>query len=71
MCMPGPVRRPDAPCPWHVGDGFEAEYLVSAQDLFKPEEATLAVQHAEECYRAASALRYYDREKLAALLSGR
>lgn len=51
--------------------GFEAEHLASAQDLFKPEEAKLAVQHAEECHRAASALRYYDRGKLAALLSGR
>ena len=51
--------------------GFEAEHLSSAQDLFKPEEAKLAVQHAEECYRAASALRYHDREKLAALSLGR
>jgi HEPN domain-containing protein len=50
--------------------GFEAERLASAQDLFKSEEAKLAVQHAEECYRAASALRYYDKEKLTALLLG-
>lgn len=50
--------------------GFEAEYLASAQELFKPEEAKLAVQHAEECCRAASALRYHNKEKLATLLSG-
>jgi HEPN domain-containing protein len=49
--------------------GFEAEHLASAQQLFKPEEAKLAVQHAEECCRAASTLRYHDREKLATLLS--
>ena len=48
--------------------GFEAEYLASAQDLFRHEEAKLAVQHAEECLRAAHALRYIERHKLAALL---
>ena len=48
--------------------GFEAEYLASAQELFKAEEAQLAVRHAEECYRAASALRYYDKGKIATLL---
>jgi len=47
--------------------GFEAEHLASAQEIFKQEEATLAVRHADECYRAASALRYHDRERLAAL----
>lgn len=51
--------------------GFDAEHLASAQDLFKNEDAKLAVQHAEECYRAASALRYHDRENLVALLPGR
>lgn len=49
--------------------GFEAEHFASAKDLFKSEEAKLAVQHAEECYRAASALRYYNRAKLVVLLS--
>jgi HEPN domain-containing protein len=48
--------------------GFDAEHLASAQDLFKPEEAKLAVQHADECYRAALALQHHDKEKLAALL---
>ncbi len=47
--------------------GFEAQQLASAQDLFRPEDAKLAVQHAEECYRAASALRYHDKDKLALL----
>jgi len=49
--------------------GFEVEHLASAQQLFKSEEAKLAVQHAEECCRAASALRCHDRDKLSALLS--
>lgn len=44
--------------------GF-AEYLASAQDLFEKQEAELAVQHANECYQAASELRYLDEDKLA------
>lgn len=51
--------------------GFEAEQLASAQDLFQLEEAKLAVRHADECYYAASALQHLDKEKLAALLSGK
>ena len=43
------------------------EYLASAQDLFKKQEAELAVQHAEECYRAASELRYLNEDKLVAI----
>ena len=49
--------------------GFEAEYLAPAKDLFKKEEAELAVQHAQECYQAASHLRYLSEDKMAALLS--
>jgi len=49
--------------------GFEVENLASAQDLFGNAEANLAVQHAQECYQAASQLRYLDENKLAALLS--
>ena len=49
--------------------GFEAGYLAPAKDLFKKEEAELAVQHAQECYRAASHLRYLSEDKMAALLS--
>jgi HEPN domain-containing protein len=49
--------------------GFEAEHLASARDLFNKEETELAVQHADECYRAASQLRYLDEDKLAALVS--
>jgi HEPN domain-containing protein len=48
--------------------GFEAEQLASAQDLFRLEDAKLAVQHAEECHRAASTLLYHDKDKFAALL---
>lgn len=49
--------------------GFEAEYLAPAKDLFKEKEAELAVQHAEECYNAASHLRYLNDDKMAALLT--
>ena len=48
--------------------GFEAEYLASAHDLFNKEEAELAVQHADECYRASSQIRYLNEDKLDALV---
>jgi HEPN domain-containing protein len=35
---------------------FEAEYLAPARDLFGQKEAELAMQHANECYIAASQL---------------
>jgi HEPN domain-containing protein len=47
--------------------GFEAEQLASAQDLFRLEDANLAVRHAEECYGAASTLRYLDNDQAAIL----
>lgn len=47
--------------------GFEVEYLASAQELFRMGEAKLAVEHADECYRAASTLRYHDKDKVAML----
>lgn len=49
--------------------GFETEFLASAQQIFKPKEAKLAVQHADECLHAANALRYIEKEKLSAILS--
>lgn len=49
--------------------GFEVGYLASARDLFGEAEADLAVQHAEECYRAASQLTYLSEDKLAAIAS--
>jgi hypothetical protein len=49
--------------------GLEVGNLASAQDLFGKEEADLAVQHAEECYRAVSGLRYLSEDKLAAIVS--
>jgi HEPN domain-containing protein len=49
--------------------GFEAGYLAPAKDLFKKEEAELAIQHAQECYQAASHLRYLSEDKMAALLT--
>lgn len=49
--------------------GLEAGYLAPAKDLFKKEEAELAVQHAQECCQAASHLRYLDEDKMAVLLS--
>jgi HEPN domain-containing protein len=48
--------------------GFHVQDLAPAQDLFKKQEAELAVQHAEECYRAASKLRCLDKDRLAAIL---
>jgi len=47
--------------------GFEAGYLAPAQDLFEKQEADLAVQHAEECHRAALELRYLSEDTLAAI----
>lgn len=49
--------------------GFTAEYLSPARDLFDKKEAELAIKHAEECYRAASELRYLSEEKLASIVS--
>ena len=49
--------------------GFTAAYLSSARDLFDKNEAELAAKHADECYRAASELRYLSDEKLAAIIS--
>jgi len=49
--------------------GFEVEFLASAKQLFKPEEAKLAVQHADECYQAANTLRYLDKDRLKAIIS--
>ena len=49
--------------------GFEAGYLASAKDLFKREDAEIALQHAQECYQAASHLRYLSKQKMVALLS--
>lgn len=48
--------------------GFEVGNLASARDLFKKQEAELAVQHAEECHRAATHLKYLDQNKMTALL---
>ncbi len=48
--------------------GFHVHDLAPAQDLFRKQEAELAVGHAEECYRAASELRYLDKDRLAAIL---
>jgi len=50
--------------------GFEPGNLASAKDLFAKKEAELAVAHAEECYQAASQLRYLGEEALAKLRQG-
>ncbi len=49
--------------------GFEVEHLASAGDLFRKEEAELAIRHADESNQAAFQLRYLDDDKLAALNS--
>jgi HEPN domain-containing protein len=51
--------------------GFEAGYLAPAKDLFKKEESELAEQHAQECYQAASHLRYLSEDEMATLLSSK
>lgn len=43
--------------------GFEVEQLASAQDLFRFDDANLAVRHAEECHGAATTLRYLDKDQ--------
>ena len=48
--------------------GFESGYLTAAKDLFRKEEAALAVEHARECYDVAYWSRYLSEEQLAALL---
>jgi HEPN domain-containing protein len=48
--------------------GIEAGRLAPPQDLFEEGEAKLAVQHAEECYRAVPGLRHLNEDKLAALM---
>lgn len=47
--------------------GLDYNHLAPARDLFDMKEAELAVQHAEECYRAASELRYLSEDQLVAL----
>jgi HEPN domain-containing protein len=48
--------------------GLEAGNLAAAKELFEKQEAELAVQHAEECQRTATWLRYLDEQKLAGLI---
>ena len=47
--------------------GFQSGYLAPAQALFDREEAALAIQHAEECHRAAFVLRYLSEDELSTL----
>jgi len=48
--------------------GYEAGDLAPAKDLFGKGETELALQHAQECYAAASQLRYLPEDKMVALL---
>jgi HEPN domain-containing protein len=48
--------------------GMEAGYLASAQDLFGRVEAEIAVNHAEECNRAATWIRFLPEDQLEAIL---
>jgi hypothetical protein len=49
--------------------GFEEGDLAPAKDLFDKKEASLALQHARECYWAASQLMNLSEDKLAAIVS--
>ena len=51
--------------------GFEVGDLAPAKDLFVKGEAELAVQHAQECYTAASQLIYLPEDKMDTLLSSK
>lgn len=44
--------------------GMEAGALATPKDLFRNDEAEMAIRHADECMRAASQLRHLDTEKL-------
>jgi HEPN domain-containing protein len=44
--------------------GFEAEHLASARDLFETADAVLAVEHADEAWRAASTLAHLPNDRL-------
>lgn len=48
--------------------GFEAGYLAPPQELFDKQDAELAVQHAEECWRAATQLRYLPEDELVTIM---
>ncbi len=50
--------------------GMEQGWLAAPQELFERKEAELAVEHAEECYRAASEVRYLSQVKLESLRHG-
>jgi HEPN domain-containing protein len=49
--------------------GMEAGYLASAQDLFRRDEAELAVKHAEECHLATIWLRSLPEDELKAIVT--
>ena len=50
--------------------GFEAEHLASARDLFQMSEAALAVEHADEAWRAATALASLPPDRLVTVTRG-
>jgi HEPN domain-containing protein len=49
--------------------GMEAGHLATARELFEKEDAELAVQHAQDCYHAATHLRHLSEDKMNAILS--
>jgi len=49
--------------------GMEAGHLATARELFEKEDAELAVQHAKDCYNAASQLKHLSEERLNAVLA--
>ena len=48
--------------------GLESVGLASSEELFQHGEAELAVEHANECLRAASELSYLQPDKLASII---
>lgn len=49
--------------------GYSDGYLAAAHELFRPNDAKLALEHATECYAAASELADLDDDKLSAIAS--
>lgn len=42
--------------------GFESGFLASARDLFKKQDAELALEHASECYNSVNQFKIYGEE---------
>lgn len=53
----------------HAKYGIEAEHLAPPQELFNKKDAEFALNHAEECNRAASIFKNLNEDSLATIIS--